>query len=61
MDQLREFKLADTAHRAMLLVEGVQDALFCEALLEHLGVLDKILIIEVKGRPNVPARLKVYP
>ena len=58
MDQLREFKLADTDHRAMLLVEGVQDALFCEALLEHLGVLNKVLIIEAKGRPNIPARMK---
>lgn len=58
MDQLRAFRLADTDHRAMLLVEGVQDALFCEALLDHLGVLDKVLIIEAKGRPNVPGRLK---
>ena len=49
MDKLREFKLVDTDHRAMLLVEGVQDALFCEALLEH---------VEAKGRSNVPARLK---
>ena len=58
MDKLREFKLIDTDHRAMLLVEGIQDALFCEALLEHLGESDKVLIIEARGRWNVPAVLK---
>ena len=58
MDRLGEFKLTDTDHRAMLLVEGVQDALFCEALLEHLGVSNKVLIVESGGRPNIPARLK---
>ena len=58
MDKLSEFKLADTDHHALLLVEGVQDALFCEAVLEHLGLLDKVLIVESGGRPNIPAMLK---
>lgn len=58
MDKLREFKLVDTDHRAMLLVEGIQDALFCEALLEHLGESNKVLIVESRGRLNVPAVLK---
>ena len=58
MDKLSEFKLVDTNHRAMLLVEGVQDALFCEAVLEHLNLLDKVLIVESGGRPNIPAMLK---
>ena len=58
MDKLREFKLVDTDHRALLLVEGIQDALFCEALLEHLGVSSKVLIVESEGRQNIPARLK---
>lgn len=57
MDRRSEFKLADTDHRAMLLVEGIQDALFCEALLEHLEVSNKVLIVETEGRPNIPARL----
>lgn len=55
MDKLREFKLVDTDHRALLLVEGIQDALFCEALLEHLGVSSKVLILSLKGdRTSLP-------
>lgn len=57
MDRRSKFKLADTDHRAMLLVEGIQDALFCEALLEYLEVSNKVLIVETEGRPNIPARL----
>lgn len=58
MDKLTEFKLVDTNRRAMLLVEGVQDALFCEAVLEHLDLLDKVQIVEAGGRQNIPVALQ---
>ena len=57
MDRLRTFELEHSEHRAILLVEGVQDALFCEAVLEHLGLPDKVQIVEAGGRPQIPARL----
>lgn len=57
MDKLRSFELEHTEHRAILLVEGVQDALFCEAVFEHLRLPDKVQIVEAGGRPNIPTSL----
>lgn len=57
MDKLRAFELEHTEHRAILLVEGVQDALFCEAVFEHLRLSDKVQIVEAGGRPNIPTSL----
>jgi hypothetical protein len=58
MDKLRDFDIVDTDRQSMLLVEGVQDALFCEAMLEHLGLSDKVQIVEAKGRPNIADALE---
>ena len=58
MDKLTEFKLVDTDRRAMLLVEGVQDALFCEAVLEYLDLFDRVQIVEAGGRPKIPVALQ---
>ncbi len=57
MDKLRTFELEHTEHQAILLVEGVQDALFCEAVFEHLRLPDKVQIVEAGGRSNIPTSL----
>ena len=62
MDKLRDFRIAEDAEdidrQAMLLVEGVQDALFCEAILEHLNLSDKVKIVAADGRPKIAGALK---
>ena len=58
MDTLRDFSIVDTDRQAMLLVEGVQDALFCEAILNHLKLSDKVKIAAAEGRPKIAGALK---
>ena len=58
MDKLRDFKVTNTDRRSMLLVEGVQDALFCEAILEHLGLSEMVQIVAAEGRPKIAGALE---
>lgn len=53
----RNFNFQRVTKKSLLLVEGPQDALFFDALLGEMSIVDEIQIVAARGKGNFPSLL----